>query len=123
MPPFTEVGASRATSPVIVPAVVEVTVAFTVAAAPCVMGAGDVEPFTVRLVAVLWKFPTARGHCVARFVTFTEPRPVARSYPAAAVHPGVVELPVLTRTPVVPTVVLLQFGEVPAGEFAAQGTE
>jgi len=104
------------TSPVIVPADVEVT-------APCVIGAGDVEPFTVRLVDVAWKAPTARGHWVARLVTFTEPRPVAKSYPAAVVHAGVVGEAGLTRTPLVPAVVLLQLGEVPAGEFAAQGTE
>jgi hypothetical protein len=51
-------------------------------------------------------------------VTFTEPSPVAKSYPAAVVHAGVVGDAALTRTPVAPAVVLLQFGEVPA-----QGTE
>ena len=123
MPPFTVVGAMSPTSPVIVPADVEVTVVLTATEAPCVIGAGDVEPFTVRLVDVAWKAPTARGHWVARLVTFTEPRPVAKSYPAAVVHAGVVGEAGLTRTPLVPAVVLLQLGEVPAGEFAAQGTE
>ena len=123
MPPSTVVGATSPTSPVIVPADVEVTVALTETEAPCVMGAGDVNPFTVRLVVVAWKPPTARGHCVARLATFTEPRPVARSYPVAVVHAGVVGDAGLTRTPLVPAVVLLQLGEVPAGEFAAQGTE
>ena len=83
----------------------------------------EVPPFRVRLVAVAWKLPTAIGHCVARLATFTEPRPVARSYPVAVLQAGVVADAGLTRTPLVPAVVLLQLGEVPAGEFAAQGTE
>jgi|SRR5216684_94002 len=124
IPLFTDVGASSPTSPVIVPAVVEVTVTFTVAAVPCGMAAGDVDPFTVRVVVVVWKLPTARGHCVARLATFTEPNPVARSYPgiaplpAAVVHAGVVAEAGLTSTPFVLAVVLLQFGLPPA-----QGTE
>src|SRR6267154_1991608 len=124
MPPFTDVGASSPTSPVIVPADVEVTVTFTVAAVPWVMAAGDVAPFTVRVVVVAWKLPTANGHWVARLVTFTEPRPVARSYPgsaplpAAVVHAGVVAKAGATRTPLVLAALLLQFGE-----FPAHGTE
>ncbi len=78
----------------------------------------DVAPLIVRLVVVLWKVPTASGHRVARLVTFTEPSPVAKSYPVAVVHAGIVGEAVLTRTPLVPVVVLLQFVE-----FAAQGTE
>jgi hypothetical protein len=50
--------------------------------------------------------------------TFTEPSPVAKSYPVAVVHAGVVEEAELTRTPFVPVVVLLQFAE-----LAAHGTE
>ena len=123
MPPFTAVGARRLTSPVIVPADVEVTVAITVAAVPCLIWGGVALPFTVRLVIVAWKVPAVVGHCVARLATFTEPRPVAKSYPAVAVHAGVVADAGLTRTPLVPGVMLLQFGEVPAGEFAAHGTE
>src|SRR5882762_7402139 len=118
MPPFTAVGARRATSPVGVPEDVEVTVTFAVTAVPCVMLTVDVPPFSVRLVVVLWKVPTASGHWLAKLVTFTEPSPVARSYPVAVVHAGIVGEAVLTRTPLVPAVVLLQFGE-----LAAQGTE
>src|ERR1700694_1148203 len=118
IPPFTVVGAMSPTSPLGVPENVEVTVTFTVTAVPCVIGAGDVVPFTVRLVVVAWKLPTASGHCVARLVTLTEPSPVAKSYPVAVVHAGVVGEAVLTRTPLVPAVLLLQFGE-----FPTHGTE
>src|SRR6266853_2968646 len=118
MPPFTDVGASSPTSPVIVPADVEVTVTFTVAAVPCVIAAGDVDPLTVRVVVVAWKVPAASGHCVARLATFTEPRPVARSYPVAVVQAGVVAAAALTRTPLALAILLLQFRE-----FPAQGTE
>jgi hypothetical protein len=45
------------------------------------------------------------------------------SYPAVVVHAGVVVDAGLTRTPLVPAALLLQLGEVPAGEFAAHGTE
>src|SRR6266446_5203326 len=123
MPPFTVVGAISATSPVGVPDV-EVTVTFAVTAVPCVTLTVDVPPFTVRVVVVEWKVPTASGHCVARLVTLTEPRPVARSYPgsaplpAAVVHAGVVAKAGATRTPLVLAALLLQFGE-----FPAHGTE
>src|SRR6266566_8007571 len=118
IPPLTAVGAIRETSPVGVPAEVEVTVTLAVTGVPWVIITGDVAPLTVRLVFVPWKLPTASGHCVARLVTFTEPRPVAKSYPVAVVHAGVVAEAGLTRTPLVPEVVLLQLWEVPA-----QGTE
>jgi hypothetical protein len=117
IPPFTAVGASRATSPVGVPEV-DVTVTLAVTGVPCVIVTVETPPFRVRLVAVLWNLPTASGHCVARLVTFTEPSPVAKSYPVAVVHAGVVGEAVLTRTPLVPAVLLLQFVE-----FPAQGTE
>src|SRR5260370_9670930 len=104
IPPFKEVGAIRAASPVGVPDV-GVTVTFAVTAVPCVMVTVDVPPFTVRVVVVAWKVPVASGHCVARLATLTEPRPVARSYPAAVVHAGVVAEAWLTGTPLV-TVVL-----------------
>ena len=65
-----------------------------------------------------WKVPTASGHCVARLATLTEPRPVARSYPAVVVHAGDVTEAGATRTPFVLAVLLLQFGE-----FPAHGTE
>src|SRR5216684_2000875 len=120
MPPFTVVGAMSETSPEGEGGLnVEVTVTFAVTAVPCVMVTVDIPPFTVRLVVVLWKAATASGHCVARLATLTEPRPVARSYPgstplpAAVVHAGVVAEAVLTRTPFVLAVLLLQFGEFP----------
>src|SRR6266478_1247501 len=100
IPPFTEVGTISETSPVGVPDV-EVTVTFAVTAVPCVMVTVDVPPFTVRVVVVAWKVPTASGHCVARLATLTEPRPVAKSYPVAVVHAGVVADAGLTRTPFV----------------------
>src|SRR5258708_17696037 len=114
MPLFTDVRASSPTSPVIVPAVVEVTVTFTVAAVPCVIAAGDVDPLTVRVVVVAWKVPTARGHCVARLGTFTEPRPISRSYPVALVHAGVVAAAAPTRTTMALAVLLPPFRELPA---------
>src|SRR5260370_3163147 len=114
IPPFTVVGAISETSPVIVPVDVEVTVTFTVAAVPCVMGAGVVDPLTVRAVVVAWKVPTASGHCVARLATFTEPRPVARSYPVAAVQAGVVVEAGRTSTPFGFAVVLLPLRLPPA---------
>src|SRR6266436_5568444 len=117
IPPFTEVGTISETSPVGVPDV-EVTVTFAVTAVPCVMVTVDVPPFTVRVVVVAWKVPTASGHCVARLATLTEPRPVARSYPAVVVHAGVVTEAGATRTPFVLAVLLLKFGE-----FPAHGTE
>src|SRR5579859_122625 len=116
MPPFTEVGASKEMSPVGVPEV-EVTVTAAATDVPCGIVTVEVPPLIVRAVVVVWKLPTARGHCVFRLVTFTEPRPVAKSNPVAAAHAGVVTEPVLTRTPV-PVVLLLQFGE-----FPTQGTE
>ena len=117
IPPFTVVGASNETSPVGVPDV-EVTVATAATDVPCVIVTVEVPPLIVRAVPVVWKLPTARGHCVFRLVTFTEPNPVAKSYPVAVVQAGVVVAAGLTRTPVVPVVLLLQFVE-----FATQGTE
>src|SRR5260370_34398892 len=88
MPPFTVVGARSPTSPVIVPADVEVTVTFAVAAVPCVMGVGDVEPFTVRVVVVAWNLPAASGHFGARVATVTGPRAVAQAGPGGGVCAG-----------------------------------
>jgi len=78
IPPFTAVGASNETSPEGVPADVEVTVTFALTAVPCVMLTAA-PLFSVKLVVVPWKIPTAVGHCVARLATFTEPKPVAKS--------------------------------------------
>jgi hypothetical protein len=49
---------------------------------------------------------------VTRFGTFTEPRPVARSYPAVVVQPGVALLEGSTRTPIAFAVAVLQSGVV-----------
>src|SRR5260370_42175261 len=108
IPPFKEVGAIRAASPVGVPDV-GVTVTFAVTAVPCVMVAVDVPPFTVRVVVVAWKVPVASGHCVARLATLTEPRPGARSYPAAVVHAGVFAGACVPRKPVGPVGFAVQF--------------
>jgi hypothetical protein len=54
-----------------------------------------------RVVVEALNAPTALVHAAARFVTFKEPSPVAKSYPVAVVHAGVVGEAVLTRTPLV----------------------
>src|SRR5260370_34972858 len=101
MPPFTVVGARSPTSPVIVPADVEVTVTFAVAAVPCVMGVGDVEPFTVRVVVGAWNLPTASGHCGGRLATFPEPGPGAKAAPGAPFNAGVLGPREVIRKPLV----------------------
>src|SRR5258708_22250159 len=114
MPLFTDVRASSPTSPVIVPAVVEVTVTFTVAAVPCVIAAGDVDPLTVRVVVVAWEVPTARGHCVALLSTFTGPKTNARSYTVSLVHTGVVAAAAPNNNTLAFAVLLVQLLEIPA---------
>ena len=70
-------------------------------------------------VAVL-KFVVTVLQFAIRFEALTEPSPVAKSYPAVVVHPGVVELnggfgvAGSTRMPKAPAVLLLQLGEPPA---------
>src|SRR5580704_9059219 len=119
MPPFTAVGATKETSPPGVPEEIDVTVAAAVTEAPCVIVMVEVKPFSFSPVVVPLNAPTAVPQAVARFVTFTVPRPVAKSYPGVVVKAGVFVAPlVVTNTPSVPLVVLLQFGEPPA-----QGTE
>jgi hypothetical protein len=54
-------------------------------------------------------------HLLTKFVAFTEPRPVARSYPVAVENAG---LPPDATTPNPPELVLLQFADAPG-----QGTE
>src|SRR6516162_5097109 len=109
MPPFTVVGAIRETSPVgmTVP-LFGATVTAAVTDVPCVMVTGPVPPLSVRLAVVPVSAPTAVFQSAARFVTFTEPRPVAVSYPVPAVHAGVVGLLGLTKTPFTLLEVLLQ---------------
>ena len=51
-------------------------------------------------------------HLLIRFATFTDPNPVARSYPAPAANAGTSGVPD-TNTPNPPVVVLLQFVEAP----------
>jgi hypothetical protein len=69
---------------------------------------GFALPLMVRVVVEALNAPTAVFHKAARFVTFTEPRPVAVSYPVPAVHAGVVGLLGLTKTPFTLLEVLLQ---------------
>ena len=96
---------SSTTSPV---AELGVTVPLTVTLWPTVVGAGDkfkVVVDAVRLGAV---------HFASRFVTFTVPNPVAKSYPATALKAGVDPPAVVVRMPNCPAVLLLQFGLPPA---------
>jgi len=72
-----------------------------------------VPPLTIVAVVVVVSAPTAVFHARARFVTFTEPSPVAVSYPVPVIHAGVVVLLGLTRTPFVAEVVLLQLSVPP----------
>src|SRR5215813_8897421 len=60
---------------------------------------GPVPPLT--LVVVVVAVNVAVGHLVARFATFSVPKPVARSYPAAVVNAGTAGVPV-TSTVVPP---------------------
>jgi hypothetical protein len=62
-----------------------------------------VEVVALKLVVTVPQF-------VTRFDTFTDPRPVARSYPAVVVQPGVVLLEGSTRTPIAFAAAVLQSG-------------
>ena len=62
--------------------------------------------------------PTVVFHAAARLVTFTEPSPVAMSYPAAVVKAGVVEPLAVTNTPFAAVWLLQVVVDAPA-----QGTE
>ena len=75
--PLTDVGANRATSPVGVPVLPPDadTVTVAVMELPCVMLVGVID----KLVELVFKAVTAVFHAAARFVTFTEPSPVAVS--------------------------------------------
>jgi hypothetical protein len=83
--------------PVPDPDPVAVTVIFEVTVAPCTMDTqlvpagvpdGHVESGDmVSAVEVGVNVPTAAGQPFTRFVTLTEPRPVARSYPEVALKP------------------------------------
>ena len=75
--PLTEVGANRATSPDGVPVLPPDadTVTAAVTELPCVMLVG----VTDKLVELVFRAVTAVFHRAARFVTFTEPSPVAVS--------------------------------------------
>src|ERR1700682_472895 len=53
-------------------------------------------------------------HFVTRLFTFTEPSPVARSYPAPAVHASVDALLGSRRTPLLPEIAELHAGVPPA---------
>ncbi len=79
MPPFTTVGAIKETPPVgmTVPEV-GVTVKFAVTGIPWVKLLHGPQ-LRVRFVIAVFSPPAAVFHAVARFVTLTEPRPVAMS--------------------------------------------
>ncbi len=78
MPPFTTVGAIKETSPAGMTVPEEgVTVKFAVTCVPWVML--HAPQLRVRPVVVVLSVPMAVVHAVARFVTLTEPRPVAMS--------------------------------------------
>lgn len=120
IPPFTDVDASKETSPVgiTVPDVGD-TVATEATEVPCVMLTVDIPPLIFSVVVVPLNAPTAVPHAVAKFATFTVPRPVAKSYPDVVLKAGVLVVPtVVNSTPFDPLVVLLQLGE-----FPAHGTE
>jgi hypothetical protein len=88
------------------------------------MGATVMETGTLEPCAIVVALPplTVRDVVVAcvetlnqlftKFETFTEPKPVARSYPAAALYAGA-ELEGPTSKPTVVATVLLQFGDLP----------
>jgi hypothetical protein len=84
--------AIRDTSPV---AVVGVTLTVKVAFVPCAIG-NVVVLARVVADAVLG---AAEAHAAIKFVTFTEPSPVARSYPAVALNAGVVPPVAVARIP------------------------
>src|SRR5271168_5193278 len=93
-----------------------VTVELTLTEVPCLLTSVFVEPLSVRLVVDGVKFVTTVFQAAARLVRFTEPSPVAKSYPAVAVHAGVVAWFGSTITP---SEFALQFAAAPP----LQGTE
>src|SRR2546422_598913 len=100
-PPLSE------TSPVGVPED-EVTSTVTSVAWPWVRVVGE---RLVSLVVVGLKLTDV--HLLTRLAAFTEPSPVARSYPAVVAQAGEAVFFGSTRTPKPPTTVLLQSGEPP----------
>src|SRR5260370_40108442 len=98
---------SRSTAPVGV-AVPEafVTVPVKVTLAPIV---DEVGPASVSVVPMR----LGDAHLASKFVTFTVPSPVARSYPATALKAGVEPPVVVAIMPNCPEVGLLQFGLAP----------
>ena len=81
------------------------TVKFTFAPCPIFTEAGAVivvvDP--AKLLVTVCQF-------VTRFAAFTDPNPVARSYPAVAVHPGLVAADGSTSTPIAFNACVLQSG-------------
>src|ERR1700733_10230187 len=122
----------KAPSPVIpLPDPPAVTLIFDVTVAPYTMDrqlviptgvlGGHIESGAIESdVTVGVNTPAAAGHPVTRFVTFTEPRPVARSYPEVALKPRVpVGFPLLSTVSKTPRTlefwfVLLQLKVPPA---------
>src|SRR5208282_4025036 len=85
---------------------------FTFAPWPMFTGVGLVE---VIVIVDGVKFVVTVCQLFTRLVAFTDPSPVARSYPAVAVHPGVVVADGSTRTPIEVVGAVEQFGVAPFG--------
>jgi hypothetical protein len=72
---------------------------------------GDGEAASVMLVLVR----PGVDHLLIRFATFTEPSPVAKSYPSVVLYAGVITpATVVSSTPTPPELVLLQLTAPPA---------
>ena len=102
--------AIRETLPVGTPEA-EVTFTVKLTVLPC-----GIVPVAVVVSAVVVVSKLAVCQAVARFATFTDPNPVALSYPATAKKAGLLLLLGSTSTPYwfADDEVLLQFGELPA---------
>ena len=100
-----ELASSKTTTPLGVPLPeLLVTLPLNVTLVPTVPDTVEGESVTLVLIK------PGVDHLLIRFATFTDPSPVARSYPVLATNAGVVPD---TSTPNPPVVVLLQFVEAP----------
>ena len=100
-----ELASSKTTTPLGVPLPeLLLTLPLNVTLVPTVPDTVEGESVTLVLIK------PGVDHLLIRFATFTDPSPVARSYPALATNAGAVPD---TSTPNPPVVVLLQFFEAP----------
>jgi hypothetical protein len=99
----------RETGPVGVPPA-PLTLTLNVTVLPWVMVDGENE-----VIVTVDAVKPAVDHFLTRFATFTEPKPVAVSYPVDAFHAGVVPPALVARKPysLAAELVLLQSGESP----------